>query len=676
MRRAPARLILRWGLIVAAGLAGLAAASFVGPAPAGAAVTAVPHCPPDCGAVTAGDPLLVPFMTVNPGPGWEAVPASSLQHYVSALQGNLHRGPDADVASNVAAAQWQWVTGRYGLMIVLVSSPSLGALGFGEPVQNLQFLCGADRGVLREPLTSIPGVAHSATALCSYPAHSAIKGATVATFRRGDVTALVQITSRVDHAIDPRTTAAVVRGQFGNLPAGGVPVSRGTDPQLLLLWLVLLGAGAYAALSCARRRGTWRGPVDAVAEACGRRWVALAVAALGIVGAMVVTMTEWSVLHGSGGWYAVSGATDLWQNWGDAARLTHGGGLGHLYTLDPTLETAPAFQVLIAPVAALASGLSYPNPSFVVYPGAFWVAGPVFLAGMALPICAGDRCLEVMGVTGLGRRLVVLGAMAVTLPAIAIDGHPEDLFALGAMLYGLLAAVERRPLAVGWWLGFALAFQFFAFLAVPLALVLLVRQTWWRAIIPMVAVPLVFLVVPLVADPSTTVHELVHQRVYFDMGYVTPTWKLDPGVGAFLRAAVALLAVPAALVFARYRPKGRGRTVGLLVWIVASLFALRVFEPELVPYFLAPTVALLPVSAAHRPWWRLGLTVALAVWLTWWLHVAIHERWSLWLLLLGQLAVVCWLGFPRVRRAAARRAPQAAAVPEERPLPSTRLAKA
>ncbi len=35
--------------------------------PAGAATTSVPRCPPDCGAVAAGDPLLVPFMTAEPG---------------------------------------------------------------------------------------------------------------------------------------------------------------------------------------------------------------------------------------------------------------------------------------------------------------------------------------------------------------------------------------------------------------------------------------------------------------------------------------------------------------------------------------------------------------------------------------------------------------------------------
>ena len=47
-----------------------------------------PQCPPDCGAVAAGDPLLVPFMTANPGVGWQAFPAADSQSYVNSLRRN------------------------------------------------------------------------------------------------------------------------------------------------------------------------------------------------------------------------------------------------------------------------------------------------------------------------------------------------------------------------------------------------------------------------------------------------------------------------------------------------------------------------------------------------------------------------------------------------------------
>ena len=69
-------------------------------------------------------------------------------------------------------------------------------------------------------------------------------------------------------------------------------------------------------------------------------------------------------------------------------------------------------------------------------------------------------------------------------------------------------------------------------------------------------------------------------------------------------------------------------------------------EPELFPYFLAPTLALAAVSAAGLSWWRLIATCLAAVWLNWWVHIAVDARWSLWLILIGQLAVLGWLGWP------------------------------
>jgi hypothetical protein len=253
-----------------------------------------------------------------------------------------------------------------------------------------------------------------------------------------------------------------------------------------------------------------------------------------------------------------------------------------------------------------------------------------------------------MGVSALRQRLPVLAVMAVTLPPIALFGHPEDMIALGSMLYGLTAAMEGRHRATGWWLGVALAFQFFAFLAIPIALLFLKRRRWGTALIPMVVVPLSVLLVPLVSEPSATLRQLLHQRVYEDMGYVSPTWHLDPGEGAFIRVLVALASIPVALVLARILPADRKAAAQLVVWVVAMLFALRVFEPELVPYFLAPTLALLPISAVRAPQWRFFAACALAIWLNWWVHVVVDARWTLWLLLIGQLAVLGWLSFPRV----------------------------
>ena len=103
-------------------------------------------------------------------------------------------------------------------------------------------------------------------------------------------------------------------------------------------------------------------------------------------------------------------------------------------------------------------------------------------------------------------------------------------------------------------------------------------------------------------------------------------------MGAIIRGVVALIAIPAALIVARLLPADRQSAANLVLWTLAGLFALRVLEPELVPYFLAPVLALSGVSAARGPWWRLATTCGGAVWLNWWLHAPIQGRWLPWLL--------------------------------------------
>ena len=578
--------------------------------PAAAAATAtaspgatarLPHCPPECGAVAAGDPLLVGFMTPNPGLGWQAFPAAVSQPYVNTLRRNLDRTGATTANTNVAAARWRSVTGGYGLLITLVSSSSLSHVHLQSPLGDAADLCSSAGGAPTGTPLDIPGIPSSATGSCVFRPGSSLKGAAVTAFVRGNVAVLIEVSSGSNSQVDPVITVPAAQQQYAALPPGGVPISSGgIDLEWVLLWLCLLAVLAYGIVSCARRRGSWRGPFEAVAEAFGRRKVALGVSVAAVIGAMAFSMLDSTIMRNFGEWFGVATYGDFWQNWADAAYMTFANGYGHIYVLDRSLETAPTLQVITAPIARLAFGLSFPYPSAVLYPTAYWVAGPLFMGGMALPICACDRWLSGMGVTDIRRRLTVLGAMAVTLPPIPLSGHPEDLISLGAMLYGIAAAFEGRPRAAGWWLGVAAAFQPFAFLAIPIALIFLKRRQWLTALGPIVAVPLAFLVVPAIVDPSVTVPQLLHQKVFDVFGYISPTWKLDPGVAAYIRSAVALAAIPAAFVLARFLPPSRRQGAALVVWTVAMLFALRVFEPELFPYFLAPTLALAPISAAER----------------------------------------------------------------------------
>jgi hypothetical protein len=605
-------------------------------------------CPPDCGRVAAGDPLLVRFMT-NPGIGWEALPDTAVESYARQLKQSVDRAAKG-IVTNVAAARWDGATGGYRLLIVLVSSSSLKKLHLLNPAGDAQDLCTSFHGFPVSTLVPVSGIPKARAGQCVFPSGSGVNSvahsATVIAFTRADVATLVEITSDTPRPIASGTATSVAYLQYEFLPAGGVPVSsNGLDLGLVLLWLAIVAAVIFCIVACVRRRGSWRGPLEAVAQAFGRRKLALGVSLVGLGGALAFAMLDASVLHGAGAWYNTT-FTDFWETWVTSADVTFGAGFGHVYILDRALETAPAIEVVVAPIARLALHLPFPLQGLVLYPKAFLVAAPLYLSAMALPICAADRLLSFMGVTDLRRRLIVLATMAVTLPTPALGGHPEDLVALGAMLYGLVAALEERHRAVGWWLGVALAFQFLAFLAVPIALVLLKRRQWLVALVPMILLPLSVMIVPLVSAPTETVSQVFHQKVFDVFGNITPLWNLDPGVAALVRGLIALAAVPAAVVVARVIPEDRRAAANLIVWVLALLFALRAFEPELPTYFLAPALALPALSASQRSWWRLVSTSVVAVWLTWWLHDPVQARWSQWLFLLAQLGVLGWLAMP------------------------------
>ena len=272
----------------------------------------VPHCPPDCGRVAAGDPLLVPYLTPNPGPGWSALPAAQVQPFVNTLKRNL--GGNKGVLFNAVAGRWEWITRQYQLLVVLVSSPSLADVHLQTLDENAQDLCDSAHGVPNGHLAPITGVPNSVFGLCAIKAGTATQGATVAAFNHGDVAVLIEITSTLKTPIDPRNTALVAQQQYLALPAGNVVVSHGFDTALLIVWLLLVAVLVACLVACARRRESWRGPFDAVAEAFGYRKVALGVTVVAVVGAMAFAMLDSSLLHGYGQWYN-SSFDDMWRSW-------------------------------------------------------------------------------------------------------------------------------------------------------------------------------------------------------------------------------------------------------------------------------------------------------------------------------------------------------------------------
>ncbi len=185
-------------------------------------------------------------------------------------------------------------------------------------------------------------------------------------------------------------------------------------------------------------------------------------------------------------------------------------------------NNAPALQVIMAPIARLSFGLSFPYPSAVLCRRRSWWDRSTSVAW---------RChLHVRSMAQLHGR----------------HRHPSSRHR--PRRHGDHAAAHPRERTPRWHLCSCL---------------------------------------PLLTRPAT-LPQLLHQKVYDIFGYVSPTWNFDPGVAAYIRLVVALAALPAALLLARYLPASHRQGAEIVVWAVAVLFALRVCEPELFPYFMSP----------------------------------------------------------------------------------------
>ena len=192
---------------------------------------------------------------------------------------------------------------------------------------------------------------------CEFRPHSPVKGAAVAAFVRGNVAVLIEVSSRSNSGHRPSHHRA------GGPPAVRRPSHRAESPSRAVV-STSNGSCSGSASSppwhfAHRERASadegaggdpsWPSPRRSVGARSPSGCPSLAV-----VGAMAFSMLDSTIMRGFGEWFGVATFGDFWQNWADAAYMTFAGGYGHIYVLDRTLETAPALQVITAPIARLA----------------------------------------------------------------------------------------------------------------------------------------------------------------------------------------------------------------------------------------------------------------------------------------------------------------------------------
>src|ERR1700691_3221386 len=155
-------------------------------------------------------------------------------------------------------------------------------------------------------------------------------------------------------------------------------------------------------------------------------------------------------------WYAVR--TAHWIGWG---------ALSYVYSnIRAGLITLPGFEMLLTPFVLLSSalGLSESAPGLLpnLQPQAWLIIGPVTIASASVALFAFDSLARRVRVSKCRRMGLTILEAAAMWPAVVMWGHPEDVLAVGLLVFALDRLLAGREVAAGWLLGGAMAMQLFS----------------------------------------------------------------------------------------------------------------------------------------------------------------------------------------------------------------------
>lgn len=337
----------------------------------------------------------------------------------------------------------------------------------------------------------------------------------------------------------------------------------------------------------------------------------------------------------------------------------------------------PGIAVLLAPVALLCGtfGLVSGAPIPLAHPSAWPVLAPVEFVLGSLVLVPLDALARRHGVSD--RRRIFLSVLegAVVWPVVAMWGHPEDTLAIATFIVALMALMDRRWRAAGWWFGISVAFQPFVLAVLPLLVLGLVPGVRTRvAFVCRSALPsLTLLGIPLLRNWHLTMTTVLEQANYPSIDHPTPWLFLAPVLHSghrvtrltVLRSASGFHFLHHGSMVGPVVGTGPGHLIALviglgvglwawrhppsadgLLWLAALCLTLRcVFESVEDPYYVWPALALLLVAAASRGGWRVfamaGLAAALTVFAEY--HLG---TWAWYLPVVGILGAGLACGYP------------------------------
>lgn len=377
-----------------------------------------------------------------------------------------------------------------------------------------------------------------------------------------------------------------------------------------------------------------------------RAWPIAASVLFVVLGLLYVFRWSAVVRHRPSLWIMPS---DLWIAYGSAANAVH----GHLASIYGSgFLAVPGFLVVLAPVAALSGrfdtayvqvtshghaftgtnvytspgtptilydGVVHGGDLYAVHQGVFFLLMTYVLVLSCAALFAFDALAEELGVTGW-RRAVLALAEGALLWVVVMGGHPEDALSVALATWAVLWAFRGRWTGAGWLFGAAVAVQPLVIVVFPLLLALggkdRVVGLFVRGAVPAAVV----IAGPLVADAHDTLHALVEQPTYPNVGanFRTLWTPLAPhlsgsGEGEAVGGGpVRIVALALAAGIGWWSCRWRKRH-DQIVWAVALVLALRIYtESVMTAYYSWPGLALGLVIACRARTWRFLVALAAA----------------------------------------------------------------
>ncbi len=342
--------------------------------------------------------------------------------------------------------------------------------------------------------------------------------------------------------------------------------------------------------------------------------------------------------------------------WGTvrAAHWIGWGAFSFVYSSNTGLVTLPGFHLLLTPFVMLSSklGLSETAPGFlpVAKPHAWLLIGPVTLGCSAMALFAFDALARSIGTSRGRRKLLALAEAAALWQALAIWGHPEDIVALGLVVFGLDQVLKRHWTAAGWLLGAAIGMQLYVILLVPLFIGVVGLRRVPALLARAAVIPGFLFVAVAVPNPHATFHALFDQPNYPKVDFPTPWMLLAPKLehGAVAAGPGRLVALAVAIGIGVLASRRRENPLWV-VWLgTAALAARCVFESVMDPYYLVPVMAFALFVSVNLSWIRWIVTYGSIAGLT----VLTYQRpgmWIYWLEMTSVVAVLLTASWPSLR---------------------------